>query len=53
LVEDGGAIHQDCDGRPSAYLSKNRGAFLKGATEVDAALDRFENLFKDLNLLLQ
>ncbi|HMJ11855.1 MAG TPA: AAA family ATPase, partial [Polyangiaceae bacterium] len=38
---------------PSAYLIENRGAFLKGATELDAALDRFEKVFKDLNALLQ
>lgn len=37
---------------PSAYLIENRTAFLKGATDLDAALDRFEKLFKELNALL-
>jgi hypothetical protein len=38
--------------RPAAYLLENRSEVLRTLPEVEAALDRFEKLFWDLNVLL-
>jgi len=38
--------------RPASFLSENSTKLKKNFPELDGALDRFEKLFKDLNLLL-
>lgn len=37
---------------PSEYLIRNRDAVLKGMPDLNQALDRFENIFKQLNAML-